>query len=104
MSRTYCYRAVTYQHLWYARGQAKSFPKLQSQRQVRYQVVQGENLPDVGYRCCYKENPEEFFGLESGMLFDGIKDPYVRASIIEYLQFMRLTEPFAYKPKEHIYT
>ena len=33
------------------------------------------------------------------MVFDGIKDPYVRASIIEYIQFMRLTDHQAKKPK-----
>jgi hypothetical protein len=36
------------------------------------------------------------------MLFDGIKDPYVRGSIIEYIQFMRLTDPFAVKPKPYM--
>ena len=41
------------------------------------------------------------FGLESAMFFEGYKDPYLRASIIEYMQFMRLTEPLATKP--HFY-
>ncbi len=42
------------------------------------------------------------FGIESAMLFDGIKDPYVRASIVEYIQFMRLTDPRAVKPKSYM--
>ena len=37
------------------------------------------------------------------MTFDGIVDPYMRASIIEYIQFMRLTESLAVKPKEYMY-
>jgi hypothetical protein len=36
------------------------------------------------------------------MTMDGIKDPYTRASIIEYIQFMRLTDPLANKPKNHM--
>lgn len=36
------------------------------------------------------------------MTMDGIKDPYMRASIIEYIQFMRLTDPLANKPKSYM--
>jgi hypothetical protein len=39
------------------------------------------------------------FGMESAMTFDGYKDPYIRASIIEYMQYMRLTDPHAVKPR-----
>jgi hypothetical protein len=42
------------------------------------------------------------FGVESAMTFDGLKDPYMRACIIEYIQFMRLTDPLAAKPKPHM--
>jgi hypothetical protein len=51
------------------------------------------------YQPLNAENPEEMFGIESAMTFDGLKDPYMRASIIEYIQFMRLTDPLATKPK-----
>lgn len=37
------------------------------------------------------------------MTFDGIVDPYMRASIVEYIQFMRLTDSLAVKPKEYMY-
>jgi len=39
------------------------------------------------------------FGLESAMTIEGNKDPYMRASMIEYMQYMRLTDPLAVKPK-----
>lgn len=37
------------------------------------------------------------------MTVDGIVDPYMRASIVEYMQFMRLTDSQAVKPKEFMY-
>lgn len=43
------------------------------------------------------------FGLESAMLFDGIKDPYYRACIVEYIHFMRMTHKFKKLPKFYVY-
>lgn len=55
------------------------------------------------YSLSQLECPEDMFGVESAMLFDGIQDPYARASIIEYMHFMRLTNHQAVKPKFYVY-
>jgi cytochrome c2 len=44
----------------------------------------GKNVADV-------DDPERILGLESGMTFSGLKDPYERASVIEYLCYLRFT-------------
>ena len=36
------------------------------------------------------------------MTLDGIPNPYDRASLVEYLHFMRLTDPLAKKVKNHM--
>jgi hypothetical protein len=55
------------------------------------------------YSLSQLECPEDMFGVESAMLFDGMQDPYARASIIEYMHFMRLTNHQAVKPKFYVY-
>lgn len=65
-------------------------------------MVQTKALRHARYTHYYSDNPESFFGVESAMTMDGIKDPYMRASIIEYIQFMRLTDPLANKPKNYM--
>jgi len=62
-------------------------------------VVQTKTVFDVGYVIFHSECPEVMFGLESAMTIEGNKDPYMRASMIEYMQYMRLTDPLAVKPK-----
>jgi hypothetical protein len=42
------------------------------------------------------------FGMDSAMTFEGYKDPYLRACIVEYIQFMRLTDPLAKKVKPYV--
>ena len=49
------------------------------------------------------DNPELVFGVESGMLIDGVKDPYQRACIVEYMHFMRLTDPLKILPQFYVY-
>lgn len=65
-------------------------------------MVQTAPFHHALYPPHYPENPEAMFGVESAMTFDGLKDPYMRACIIEYMQFMRLTDPLAAKPKEYM--
>jgi hypothetical protein len=65
-------------------------------------MVQATPLRHARYAPHHPDNPESFFGVESAMTMDGIKDPYMRASIIEYIQFMRLTDPLANKPKSYM--
>jgi hypothetical protein len=36
------------------------------------------------------------------MTVDGIPDPYIRASLTDYMMFLRLTEKDAVKPKFYI--
>ncbi len=37
-------------------------------------------------------------GLESGMTFSGLKDPYERASLIEYLCYLRYANGYKVQP------
>lgn len=43
------------------------------------------------------------FGVESAMTFEGIKDPYARACMVEYMHFMRLTDSLAVTPKFYVF-
>lgn len=43
------------------------------------------------------------FGVESAMTFDGIKDPYARACMVEYMHFMRMTDNMAVTPPFYVF-
>lgn len=94
----------SHQHLRLSRRTAETVHQVQQQDPLHAEtpVVQTTPLRHARYARNYPDNPESFFGVESAMTMDGIKDPYMRASIIEYIQFMRLTDPLANKPKSYM--
>lgn len=101
MSQLYRTRTQFDQHIRQQGGPAEGIHQVQPKNHLHEKIalVQTTSLQHAMYQPLNAENPEEMFGIESAMTFDGLKDPYMRASIIEYIQFMRLTDPLATKPK-----
>lgn len=94
------------EHLRGERCQPEGLHQVQHEDQGTHllQVVQATPLQDARYSFNYLECPETLFGIESAMTFDGMKDPYARASIVEYIHFMRLTADGHILPKVYVYS
>ena len=73
------------------------------QEHEEHRLVQAAPLQDVRYLSSHSECPEDMFGVESAMTFEGIKDPYARACMVEYMHFMRLTDSLAVTPKFYVF-
>ena len=55
-------------------------------------MVKTEPLSPFRYReLLLLDDPERVLGIESGMTFMGLNDPYERASLIEYMCYLRFT-------------
>ncbi len=104
MSQLHRTWAQSHQHLRLTCRPAEAVHQVQQQDYLHAKATLVEATPirNARYPWFHPENPESFFGVESAMTMDGIRDPYIRASIIEYIQFMRLTDPLANKPKDYM--